>query len=298
MSSCELKESLEVVLNFAQDEKKTILIVDDEENNLQLLKRTFRGKYNLLIAHNGVEGLEVVKQYGDKIALIVSDQKMPVMEGTEFLKKVRDTNPQIIKILLTGHVDTDILVSAINDCDLFQYILKPFEPEELKIAVDNGISKYSMASNNKVFYNELRELFYKTIRAISNALDTKDSYTNGHSLRVTLYSMILAKELNLDDAYMEDIEIAGLLHDIGKVFIPSEILNKNGRLTQKERQIVELHNRLSHEILKTTRLHQKVAQFALEHHDYDKKHYEDYHKHHKKKKKEGFMGEIFDIFGD
>ena len=70
MSSCELKESLEVVLNFAQDEKKTILIVDDEENNLQLLKRTFRGKYNLLIAHNGVEGLEVVKQYGDKIALI------------------------------------------------------------------------------------------------------------------------------------------------------------------------------------------------------------------------------------
>ncbi len=139
MSACELKESLDVVLNFAQDEKPTILIVDDEENNLQLLKRTFRGQYNLLTAHNGVEGLEVVKQYGDKIQLIVSDQKMPVMEGTEFLKKVRETNPQIVKILLTGHVGTDILVSAINDCDLFQYILKPFEPEELKIAVESGL---------------------------------------------------------------------------------------------------------------------------------------------------------------
>ena len=153
MSSCELKESLEVVLNFFnKDEKYTILLVDDEENNLQLLKRTLRGQYNILTAHNGVEALEVVKEYGDKISLIVSDQKMPVMEGTEFLKEVRKIQPQIVKILLTGHVDTDIIVSSINDCDLFQYILKPFEPEELKIAVENGISKYSMASNNKVFY--------------------------------------------------------------------------------------------------------------------------------------------------
>ena len=267
MSSCELKESLDVVLNFAKDEKKTVLIVDDEENNLQLLKRTFRGKYNILTAHNGVEALEIVKQYGEKIALIVSDQKMPVMEGTEFLKKVRETNPQIIKILLTGHVDTDILVSAINDCDLFQYILKPFEPEELKIAVDNGISKYSMASNNKVFYNELRELFYKTIRAISNALDTKDSYTNGHSLRVTLYSMILAKELNLDDAYMEDIEIAGLLHDIGKIAMPKSILCKNGKLTDEEFLVMKSHPVRGEKIVINIKKLQIISEWVKAHHE-------------------------------
>ncbi len=267
MSSCELKESLDVVLNFAKDEKQTVLIVDDEENNLQLLKRTFRGKYNILTAHNGIEALEIVKQYGDKIALIVSDQKMPVMEGTEFLKKVRETNPQIIKILLTGHVDTDILVSAINDCDLFQYILKPFEPEELKIAVDNGISKYSMASNNKVFYNELRELFYKTIRAISNALDTKDSYTNGHSLRVTLYSMILAKELNLDDSYMEDIEIAGLLHDIGKIAMPKSILCKNGKLTDEEFLIMKSHPVRGEKIVINIKKLQMISEWVKSHHE-------------------------------
>lgn len=267
MSSCELKESLDVVLNFAKDEKQTVLIVDDEENNLQLLKRTFRGKYNILAAHNGIEALEIVKQYGDKIALIVSDQKMPVMEGTEFLKKVRETNPQIIKILLTGHVDTDILVSAINDCDLFQYILKPFEPEELKIAVDNGISKYSMASNNKVFYNELRELFYKTIRAISNALDTKDSYTNGHSLRVTLYSMILAKELNLDDSYMEDIEIAGLLHDIGKIAMPKSILCKNGKLTDEEFLVMKSHPVRGEKIVINIKKLQMISEWVKSHHE-------------------------------
>lgn len=267
MSSCELKESLEVVLNFAQDEKKTVLLVDDEENNLQLLKRTFRGKYNLLTAHNGLEALEVVKQYGNKIALIVSDQKMPVMEGTEFLKKVRETNPQIVKILLTGHVGTDILVSAINDCDLFQYILKPFEPKELEIAVENGISKFAMASDNKVFYNELRELFYKTIRAISNALDTKDSYTNGHSLRVTLYSMILAKELNLDDSYMEDIEIAGLLHDIGKIAMPKSILCKNGKLTDEEFLVMKSHPLRGEKIVINIKKLQMISSWVKAHHE-------------------------------
>ncbi len=267
MSSCELKESLEVVLNFAQEDKKTVLIVDDEENNLQLLRRTFRGQYNLLMAHNGLEAIDVVKQYGDKIALIVSDQKMPVMEGTDFLRRVRETNPQIIKILLTGHVDTDILVSAINECDLFQYILKPFEPEELKIAVEKGIEKYSMAANNKVFYNELRELFYKTIRAISNALDTKDSYTNGHSLRVTLYSMILAKELNLDSSYMEDIEIAGLLHDIGKIAMPKSILCKNGKLTDEEFMIMKSHPIRGEKIVINIKKLQIISEWVKSHHE-------------------------------
>ncbi len=267
MSSCELKESLEVVLNLGNDEKHTVLIVDDEENNLQLLKRTFRGKYNILTAHNGIEALDVVKEHGDEISLIVSDQKMPQMEGTEFLKHVRETNPQIVKILLTGHVDTDIIVSAINDCELFQYILKPFEPEELKIAVENGIEKYSMASNNKIFYNELRELLYKTIRAISNALDTKDSYTNGHSLRVTLYSMILARELNLDEAYMEDIEIAGLLHDIGKIAMPKNILCKNGRLTDDEFLVMKSHPVRGEKIVINIKKLQIISEWVKAHHE-------------------------------
>lgn len=276
MSACELKESLDVVFNFENHEKKTILIVDDEENNLQLLKRTFRGSYNLLLAHNGLEALDVVKENADKIALIVSDQKMPVMEGTVFLKQVNATNPGIIKILLTGHVGTDILVSAINDCNLFQYILKPFEPEELKIAVQNGIEKYSMTENNKSYYGELRELFYKTIRAISNALDTKDSYTNGHSLRVTLYSMILAKELNLSPDFMEDIEIAGLLHDIGKIAMPKNILCKNGHLTDEEFQIMKSHPARGEKIVFNIKKLQVIAEWVKSHHEkYDGKGYPD-----------------------
>lgn len=267
MSAYELKNSLDTVLDFIPEEKQTLLIVDDEENNLQLLKRTFRGKYNLLLAHNGVEALDVVKQHANEISLIVSDQKMPQMEGTEFLKHVQDINPQIIKILLTGHVGTDILVSAINECNLFQYILKPFEPEVLKIAVENGILKHSMASNNKLYYKELRELFYKTIRAISNTLDTKDAYTNGHSLRVTLYSMILASELNLDDNYMEDIEIAGLLHDIGKIAMPKRILCKNGKLTDEEFMIMKAHPSKGERIVFNIKKLQLISSWVKTHHE-------------------------------
>ncbi len=276
MSSCNLKESLESVLNLLSNEKQTILIVDDEENNLQLLKRTLRGGYNILTAHNGVEALEVVKNNGDKISLIVSDQKMPVMEGTEFLREVNKLNPAIIKILLTGHVDTDIIVSAINDCNLFQYILKPFEPEELKIAVESGINKYVLASHNKIFYSELRELFYKTIRAISNALDTRDSYTNGHSLRVTLYSMILSRELKLDDKYLEDIEIAGLLHDIGKIVIPQNILCKNGKLTDEEFLIMKSHPIRGEKIVINIKKLQIISEWVKSHHEkWDGKGYPD-----------------------
>lgn len=267
MSSCELKESLEVVLNFAKEDKHTILIVDDEINNLQLLKRTFRGQYNILTATNGLEALDVVKEHGDSISLIVSDQKMPIMEGTEFLEKVRETHPQIVKILLTGHVDTDILVSAINECDLFQYILKPFELDELKFAVENGLKKYSMSNNNRVFYQELRDLFYKTIRAISNALDTKDSYTNGHSLRVTLYSMILSRALNLDEELMEEIEIAGLLHDIGKIAMPKSILCKNGKLTDEEFLVMKSHPVRGEKIVINIKKLQKISEWVKAHHE-------------------------------
>ncbi|MBQ3641214.1 HD domain-containing protein [bacterium] len=263
----DIENSLDSILNLDKEQKHTILIVDDEENNLQLLKRTFRGKYDILTAHNGLEAIDVVRQYGDKISLIVSDQKMPVMEGTEFFKTIRYEYPRIIKILLTGHVDTDILVAAINDCDLYQYILKPFEPEELKIVAENGIKKYTMATNNVEYYSELRELYYKTIRAISNALDTKDAYTNGHSLRVTIYSMILARELGFTNEELEEIEIAGLLHDIGKIAIPTTVLCKHGKLTEQEFLLMKSHPIKSGKIVINIKRLAVISEWVKSHHE-------------------------------
>ena len=236
------EESLSEILQLNQkNEKHTILLVDDEVNNLQLLRRTLRHDYNILTASNGKEALEIVEGKGDEIALIVSDQKMPEMEGTEFLKRVAGEYPDIVKILLTGHLDVDAIVDSINDCHLYQYIVKPFDPEELKMTIDSGIRKFDLVNNKTVILKDLRELFYKTIKLIASALDAKDPYTHGHSLRVTMYSLILAKNLNLDDTTLEEIETAGLLHDIGKIGIPQKILCKPDKLTDEEYELMKSH---------------------------------------------------------
>ena len=106
--------------------KPTILLVDDEENNLKLLIRTFRSEFNTLTAKNGQEAVEIVNKYGNNISLIVSDQIMPVKTGVQFLTEITPQFPNIVKILLTGYSDSNDIISAINSCSLYQYVLKPF----------------------------------------------------------------------------------------------------------------------------------------------------------------------------
>lgn len=272
-----LNESIEQVLLLDNhDEKKTILLVDDEENNLQLLKRTLRGKYDILTASDGKKALDVVSEHGDDISLIISDQRMPEMSGIEFLKHIAKTNPDIIKILLTGQSDTDIMVDSINECQIYQYILKPFDPVDLTETIKSGIDKYDLSHNKTAMLKDLRELFYKTIKSISSALDAKDQYTHGHSMRVTLYSLILAKDLGLDDKTLEEIETAGLLHDIGKVGIPQSILCKPGKLTDEEFEIMKSHPEQGEKIVRKIKKLDIISAWLKTHHErWDGKGYPD-----------------------
>lgn len=247
--------------------RQTILLVDDEENNIQLLKRTLRGNYNILTASNGKQALDIIQSEGNNISLVISDQKMPEMQGTEFLKLVSRTHPDIVKILLTGHSDTDVIVESINECQLYQYILKPFEPEELKVSIQNGLKKYELSSHKTLIMKDLKELFYKTIKSISFALDAKDPYTHGHSLRVTLYSLILANELGLDDELLEEIETAGLLHDIGKIGIPQNILCKPGKLTDEEFEIMKNHPAQGEKMVVNIKKLKIIADWLKTHHE-------------------------------
>jgi len=266
---------LEHVLLTANGGKKhTILAVDDEENNLALLKRTLRNNYNILVASSGKEALEIVKERGFEISLIVSDQKMPFMEGTEFFKEISAKYPDIVKILLTGHSNLDILVDSINECHLFQYILKPFAPEQLCTVVESGIKKYELATSKTQILKDLSELFYSTIKSIAFALDAKDKYTHGHSMRVTLYSLALAKTMNLPDDLLEEIEITGLLHDIGKIAIPERILLKPGELTPEEYEIVKSHPELGKKLVEGIEKLKRISNWLKSHHErYDGKGY-------------------------
>ena len=254
-------------LHDAFGEKHTILIVDDEENNLQLLKRSLRRDYTVLTASNGREALKIVDAIGEELSMIISDQRMPEMQGVEFLQEVSKKYPDIIKILLTGYTDTDVIIDAINKCNLYQYILKPFDPSTLQITVQQGIKKFEIVTQNTELSKDLNELFYKTIKAISSALDAKDPYTHGHSYRVTLYSMILAKKLNADDNFMEEIETAGLLHDIGKIGIPQSILCKPGKLTDEEYAIMKKHPEQGEKMIMDVKQLSIISDWLKTHHE-------------------------------
>lgn len=248
--------------------KHIVLIVDDEPDNLALLRRTLRSQYEVLTATNGKEALDIVNQRGNEISLIISDQKMPLMQGTEFLSQISQDFPNIIKMLLTGHSDLDILVDSINKCNLFQYIFKPFEPEELLLIVQNGIEVFELAQSKQRMLKDLKELFYTTIKSIASALDAKDTYTHGHSLRVTLYSLILAKYMDgVDEKFMEELETAGLLHDIGKIGISEGILCKPGKLSDEEYEIIKSHPQKGKKLLHSIKKLNSVSEWLNSHHE-------------------------------
>jgi len=248
-------------------EKHTILIVDDEVNNLQFLKRTLRRNYNILTANDGLEALKVVEHEGPNISLIISDQRMPNMSGTDFLAEVAVEYPNIIKMLLTGYSDIDAMIDGVNKCNLFQYISKPINPTDLEIIVKNGVEAYELTLSKNTLLNDLRELFFTTIKAISHALDAKDTYTHGHSHRVTMYSLILAKELGFGEEQLEEIETAGLLHDIGKIGIPEDILCKPGKLTDEEYDIIKQHAPGGKKILNTIPGLRNISLWVSCHHE-------------------------------
>ncbi len=262
-----LKPVFEAAEKDKEKEKHTILIVDDEINNLQLLKRTLRKNFHILTAGDGKEALEVIEREGHNISLIISDQRMPRMTGTEFLANVTEKYPNIIKMLLTGYSDIEAMIDGVNKCKLFQYIPKPFEPDELEMIIQHGIEAYELTLSKNTLLQDLKELFFTTIKSISSALDAKDTYTHGHSHRVTLFSLILSKELNLEESFIEEIETAGLLHDIGKIGVSESILCKAGKLSDEEYESIKEHAPKAKKILSSIPGLSNVALWASCHHE-------------------------------
>jgi CheY-like chemotaxis protein len=121
--------------------KAKMLVVDDEPDNLDLLYRTFRRDFNVLKAESGMRALEILQSEGE-VAVIISDQRMPEMKGTEFLSRTVPEFPDTVRIILTGFTDVEDLVEAINSGQVYKYITKPWDPEELKAVVHRAAETY------------------------------------------------------------------------------------------------------------------------------------------------------------
>ncbi len=133
----------------------SILYIDDEENNLVSFKSTFRRDYHIHVASSGKAGLEILEK--NKIQLVITDQRMPDMTGIEFLEKIVPLYPDCMRMILTGFSDMDAIIQAINLGNVYRYVSKPWNREDLKITIESALEVYNLKSQNKHLIEDLKE---------------------------------------------------------------------------------------------------------------------------------------------
>ena len=248
--------------------KRKVLLVDDEENNLAFMARSLHSEpYELVKCSNAIEALEIVKKTPD-FDVILSDHKMPNMDGINFLQKAGEISPNSIKILVTAYSDADILIDSINKAKVYRYIKKPYKPDELQMTVASAIEYLQLKEDNNNLVTDLKDLFSGTIKAIIEALDAKDSFTLGRSRRVTFYSLKIADKLKLPKYLIGELELAGLLHDIGMIGVSDEILYKTEKLTPEEYEEIKMHVQHGVKILEDIDQLSEVVNIVKYHHEH------------------------------
>jgi response regulator RpfG family c-di-GMP phosphodiesterase len=136
--------------------EKTLLLVDDEENVIRALRRLFRQEpFTVLTANSGAEGLEILEK--QTVSVILSDQRMPGMIGSEFLKIVKERYPHTIRIVMSGYTELESITSAINDGAVFKFLLKPWDDEKLLAHIRDAFSYHDLKSNNELLAEELKK---------------------------------------------------------------------------------------------------------------------------------------------
>ncbi len=149
--------------------KKQVLIVDDEKNIASSLKRLLRNEdYNVFTAESGAHGLEILKK--EEIQVVVSDQRMPVMSGIEFLQKVKELYPQTIRIILSGYAEIDTVVEAINKGEVYRFLTKPWQDDDLKITINHCFSQYDMEKEHTDLI-DLLQYKNKELTELSSKID-------------------------------------------------------------------------------------------------------------------------------
>ena len=240
--------------------KDTILVIDDDRMNLKLAEHMLAPFYNVVTSLSYKEALDYLSK--DLPALALLDVHMPVMNGFELLAEIRKIKGRddLPVIFLTADSDRETEIRVFREGGL-DYIQKPFVPEVVLERIKRILSLHklqtSLESEVRRRTAELEEsrrkheiLSLQVVKSLASAIDAKDRYTNGHSSRVAQYSKEIAHHLGKSIEYQDEIYFVALLHDIGKIGIPDNILNKNTKLTDAEYEIIKQHPNIGVEILK------------------------------------------------
>ena len=263
-----------------------LVVIDDNPEVLKLMKLLLSDEFDLHLASSGEEGLALIR---DKMPdLVLSDVMMPGLDGHQLCRRIKEDESikHIPVILVTARSGSDMLNEGI-EAGADDYIAKPFDSVELKARIRSLLrmrraeAELALANRNlKMRTSDLverqRSLFLAMVKSLVSALEAKDKYTRDHSNRVTEFSLAIARAMGLDERELQDLEMAAILHDVGKIAIPEKILNKKTKLTDEEFGIIRRHPVIGETILKPVVELQTITGIVRHHHErYDGRGYPD-----------------------
>ncbi len=296
---CEPRAKESPVVDGETALEHSILFVDDEANILNALKRLLRQEpWRVLCASRASEAFELLKRHPCQV--VVSDQRMPELAGADFLASVRESYPELVRLMLTGNSEMKVAVEAINRGEVFRLVTKPWNDAELKATIRQAFDHYELKQEikrlNRLSHDqnfklqemnrslegkvrdrtkqlaqkhlELRTAYVQTIRALAEAVDAKDTYTRGQSERVGVYASKIARQLEMAKDGIEQVYIAGLLHDVGKIGIPDRIISKPAALSDEEYEEMKRHPEIGAKILEPVAFLSEVVPCVRHHHEW------------------------------
>ena len=234
------------------------LVVDDEPRLRQVTAHLMRNDgFEVLEAANGEEAITVLESI--PVTLVLSDIRMPRMDGIELLRQIRARWPEVAVVMVTAIADVDVAVSCLA-IGAMDYLMKPFHLEEVRARVAQALEKRRLILENRDYQERLEEkvavqarrleeLFLASVQSLAEALEVKDPYTRGHSIRVSHYSSIIAQAMGIGGELLRQIELGGHVHDIGKIGVRETVLNKPGLLTDEEYDHIMIHPMVGWRIL-------------------------------------------------
>ena len=268
--------------NLANNENSNykIIAVDDEMGIIDSLSIFLkRSGYNFVGVTDPEEAIERVKN--EHFDLMILDFIMTPIHGDQVVEEIRKFNKELYILLLTGHKDLAPPLETIKRLDIQGYCEKSDKFDQLLLLIESGIKSISQMNEIKKINEELKDTYDKLEKAYLESIETlrytveaKDTYTRGHSDRVSEYSVLIGKTLNLPESEIRTLQVGGLFHDIGKIGVPDVILQKESKLTDDEYSEIKNHPSIGAHILSTATIFKDIIPIVKHHHErYDGKGY-------------------------
>ncbi|HEX6746434.1 MAG TPA: HD domain-containing phosphohydrolase [Longimicrobium sp.] len=253
-----------------------ILIVDDEDSLRKVLRLGLsQDGYDVREAENGQVALDLMTRWAPDV--IVSDLLMPEVDGIELLRQAKEADDTIGFIVLTGVGTTRQAVQALR-LSADDYLLKPYDVDELSISVGRALERRALVKQNRFYQQclemrvsqlgqQLEKLTAEALISLAGAVEARDGYTGAHLERVTRYAQAVGMALELDRDRLRTLWIGALLHDIGKISVPDSVLNKPSALSPHELTVMREHPKLGAAILEQSSFLSTAVPAVLHHHE-------------------------------